>query len=259
MANTEYYIGRVDRVVIDEFGVFKSIKGNPAVQNQVAPDAPADALSINTVYIPPYPSVPQIKSDNLIKILDKKIASIIYTTARVSSHTIQVPVTTETQLEQTQPTRYTVADIHNLERRIAALEYYVSLSQLEQSVKDLVIPSSLNGAINRFKYGFFADNFINNYYSDTDNPEYHAQIENQEVVPSDGRLNYEYEFNVANSTTNASVTGKMLTLPYGNFVLLNQSVATSGTGASANNTVYRGTLIPNPRTFSIAIYKVQNS
>lgn len=259
MANTEYYVGRIDRVVINEFGIFDSVKGNPEVQNQVAPDTPAGTLSINTVYVPPYPSIPQIKSDNLIKILDKKVASIIYNNVRVDSHTIQVPVTTETQLEQAQPTRYTVADIHTLERRIEALEYYVSLSQLEQSVKDLVIPSSLDGSINRFKYGFFADNFINDYYSDTSNPEYQAKIVNQEVVPADDTKNYEYEFNFANTTTNASITGKLLTLPYTHFTLIDQSVATSGIDTPPQTTTYVGTLVPNPRTFSISFFiKVNN-
>jgi hypothetical protein len=50
-------------------------------------------------------------------------------------------------------------------------------------MKDRIIPSSLNPNLNRFKYGFFVDDFSTNLYADRDNPAYAATIENDDVVP----------------------------------------------------------------------------
>lgn len=244
-ANVEYYLGRVDRVVVDKNGNIKAIKGVPNVTDLVAPNQPADSLTINTVYVPPYPSVPRMRSSNLTTIIDKKIASEVYSTRRVKSHTINVPVLNDTLVEQQQPTRYTVSDLHILERRIEALEYYVSLSLLEQSVKSLVIPSSLNGSLNRFKYGFFADKFDSDIYTSTDNPEYSADFRNNEVVPKQNIFNYEFKFGDNSSN-------KILLLPYTSANLINQTIATDGAyAAPPPAVVYNGVLTPDPRTFTL--------
>jgi hypothetical protein len=53
--------------------------------------------------------------------------------------------------------RYRMVDIKQLEDRIKNLEYYTSLSLLETNTANLFVPDS-NG-LNRFKSGFFVDNF----------------------------------------------------------------------------------------------------
>ena len=50
-----------------------------------------------------------------------------------------------------------MSDIAKLEKRIANLEYYTSLSQLESNAADQFVPDA-NG-LNRFKSGIFVDNF----------------------------------------------------------------------------------------------------
>ena len=50
-----------------------------------------------------------------------------------------------------------MVDIKKLENRIKNLEYYTSLSLLETNTANLFVPDS-NG-LNRFKSGFFVDNF----------------------------------------------------------------------------------------------------
>jgi hypothetical protein len=238
---------------VDKSGNIKAVKGVPSVSELVAPGQPTDSLTINTVYIPPYPSVPRMKSSNLSTILDKKISSEIYTVKRLNSHTIGVPLTSAALIEEQQPTRYTVSDIHELERRIEALEYYVSLSQLEQTVKSLVIPSSLNGSLNRFKYGFFADNFINTNYTSQDNPEYSADFRNNEVVPKQNILNYEFSFA-------SGVSSKILTLPYNSVNLINQVIATDGAYTNPPAPiVYNGILTPDPRTFTLITKSSQSN
>ena len=50
-----------------------------------------------------------------------------------------------------------MSDINRLEQRLRNVEYYTSLSRLENSVLSQFIPDA-NG-LNRFKNGFFTDNF----------------------------------------------------------------------------------------------------
>jgi len=48
---------------------------------------------------------------------------------------------------------------------------------LETNITNKVIPSSIDPSLNRFKFGFFADDFSTDVYSDTNNPQYAASIE----------------------------------------------------------------------------------
>jgi hypothetical protein len=53
--------------------------------------------------------------------------------------------------------RYRMVDIKQLENRIRTLEYYTSLSLLETNTSNLFVPDA--SGLNRFKSGFFVDNF----------------------------------------------------------------------------------------------------
>jgi len=227
-STVQYYQGRVDRIVIDKTGKIKTLRGTPGNDNLSPPPEPKDNLTINLLYIPPYPSVPQKKDSNYINIIDKGMGSQVYQIQRSIAHTIAVPVVPDSQISVFQPAAYTMKDIAALERRIAALEYSVTLSKLEKSVSNLAIPSSINGAINRFKYGFFSDNFTSSAQSDLQNPEYKASIINNEVTAKTILNNLEFGYNLANSTTNSAVTGLFLTLPYTQAVLVSQNNATNG-------------------------------
>ena len=50
-----------------------------------------------------------------------------------------------------------MSDIKNLENRIKNLEYYTTLSLLETNTANLFVADS--DGLNRFKSGFFVDNF----------------------------------------------------------------------------------------------------
>jgi hypothetical protein len=266
----EHHLARVDRIVIDKDGIIKAVTGTPGVNNLSAPPEPKDSMTINLLFIPAYPSVPQRLSNNYINIIDKGIANDKFTQRRIQDHTIAVPLLSKTQIEKNQPTRFTMADIANLERRIAALEYYVSLSQLEQSLKDITIPSSISSSINRFKYGFFADSFDTTLYSDVNNPEYLAKIQNSEVVARTYNKNVEFDFHSSDLDTANSTNGKYVSLPYryangvtSSFTLLTQGIATDGAVVVSNNqsnnqqsnntpvTSYTGIMTASPSSFSI--------
>ena len=183
-ASIDQYLGRIESVFIDKTGSVFNIKGNPAPtasELRVA-STPAYSMRLNDIYVPPYPNVPRSSSNTYAEILNRYIGNERYSNSRILSRVIE-PLNSETELKNDQPIGYSMAAIGNLERRIADLEYYVSLSLLESDLKDRVIPSSIDPALNRFKYGFFVDDFSTGLFSDVNNPAYSARVENDDVIP----------------------------------------------------------------------------
>ena len=116
-----YYQGRIDRIFLTKDGKFQVKYGTPSDK----PEKPVnvdDALEIATISLPPYL---YNNSQAVIKFLEYK--------------------------------RYRMVDIKQLENRIKNLEYYTSLSLLETNTANLFVPDA--DGLNRFKSGFFVDNF----------------------------------------------------------------------------------------------------
>ena len=116
-----YYLGRIDRVFLTKDGKFQVKYGTPSDK----PEKPVhvdDALEIATISLPPYL---YNNSQAVIEFLEHK--------------------------------RYRMIDIKQLENRIKNLEYYTSLSLLETNTANLFVPDA--DGLNRFKSGFFVDNF----------------------------------------------------------------------------------------------------
>jgi hypothetical protein len=121
LTNFSFYLGRIDRIYLTKDGKFQVKYGTPA-ENPEKPVSVDDALEVATVRLPPY------------------LYSI-----------------TQASLQFLDYKRYRMVDIKQLEDRIKNLEYYTSLSLLETNTANLFVPDS-NG-LNRFKSGFFVDNF----------------------------------------------------------------------------------------------------
>jgi hypothetical protein len=116
-----YYLGRIDRIFLSKNGTFQVKYGTPA-ENPRKPIPVDDALEIATISLPPYLyNVSQAS----IQFLDHK--------------------------------RYQMTDIKQIENRLKNLEYYTALSILESNTVNLFVPDS--DGFNRFKSGFFVDNF----------------------------------------------------------------------------------------------------
>ena len=116
-----FYLPRVDRIFLTKDGKFQIQYGDPAE----APEAPVsieNAIEIARVDLPPYLYHPSQAS---IDFMEHK--------------------------------RYRMRDIRQLEKRIQNLEYYTSLSLLETNTANMFVPDSQG--LNRFKSGFFVDNF----------------------------------------------------------------------------------------------------
>ena len=121
LADVSYYQGRIDRVYLTKEGKFQIMYGTPS-DDPVRPDPIDDAIEICRVELPPF-------------LYDPSQASLSFM----------------------QHKRYQMQDIKRLEDRIKSLEYYTTLSLLEKETANFFIPD--NSGLNRFKSGFFVDNF----------------------------------------------------------------------------------------------------
>lgn len=218
--NVEYYRGRIDRVTVDAQGRINVIEGTPG--SNVVPQKPSDALTINLLNIPAYPSVPLHLSSNTINFIDTKVANEKYLNKRLSTYKITTTIDANNRY-LTQPKGYTMEDIGSLEKRIEALEYYTSYTLQESMTAKKVIPSSANVNIDRYKFGFFVDSFDDYKYSDRLNPGYSASV-------VDGYLSPRAEEIVIGSSGNTGVT----TLPYNEIRYVHQPNATTSNTASSN-------------------------
>lgn len=116
-----FYLGRIDRIYLNKTGKFHLKIGIPS-ENPEKPIPVDDSLEIASITLPPY----------------------LYNISQAS-------------IEFISHKRYRMTDIKKLEDRIKNLEYYSSLSLLENKVESLTIQDSFG--LNRFKSGFFVDNF----------------------------------------------------------------------------------------------------
>jgi hypothetical protein len=212
-ATINYYVGRSDRVIIDESAQFRVISGTPG--SNEPPAAPENALSINVLKIPPYPSLPYQLSTEMIEFIDTKIANEKYGTRRINDYRVTT-AQTDKDRANIQPRGYTMVDIGKLERRIQDLEYYTALTLTELQAQKRPLPG-FDGA-DRFKFGFFVDSFENYTYSDTSNPAYAASIVDGYLSPFVRELNIEMR----------SATGDDGVLPYIEENYITQTRATDG-------------------------------
>jgi len=127
----QYYLNRVDKIVMDTSGNIINVEGNPAINPSAPPDIP-HSMTLGIAVIPPYPSLPT---------LDGVKANRPDYTIAINSH---------------QHRGYTMADIGAIDKRLTNIEYYTALNLLEKKSADTVIPSASTG-LNRFKNGIFAD------------------------------------------------------------------------------------------------------
>jgi hypothetical protein len=136
----DYYLPRVDKLFLTKDGTFTINTGVPSLSPK-SPNSLDSALEIATIYYPAY----------LYSTKDVKVS--------FASHK-----------------RYTMKDISRIEDRLANVEYYTSLSLLETDTKNLVIRDPQTG-LDKFKCGFFVDNFKSYLGGDISNPSYKSSVD----------------------------------------------------------------------------------
>ncbi len=185
VSTTEYYLGRQDSVFVDATGNFVVLSGKPSadINKRALPAVPDLSIKICDINVPPYPDLPLNYSTSLNQILNTRIANQKFSTTRIKNKSIASP-TTNNLLPYNQPKVYTMADVGNMDRRLKDVEYYITLNTLESNVVNTFIPSSVDPSLDRFKFGVFVDDFTTSGRSDITNPQYAAQLEDGDIVPT---------------------------------------------------------------------------
>ncbi len=140
----EYYQGRRDRLFLDKDGKFLYVTGFPS-DDPTEPEPVKDAIEVCKIELPPY----------------------VYSVKDVIVQT-------------TEHKRYTMKDIGGLEKRIENIEFYTQLSLLETETSNLQIVDA-NG-LNRFKSGFFVDNFKSHDSHHIAHVDFSASIDRKEGI-----------------------------------------------------------------------------
>ena len=208
-----YFLPRIDKVVLDKTKVFEVIKGNA----ELNPAVPNDTDTTMGLYI-------------------LRNGAYVANSAQI-------------QVEYINNKRYTMRDIGVLERRVENLEYYTSLSLLEQDTvnkQDLTILDSQN--ISRFKNGILVDAFSGSSVADITNTDYVASIDpnKRELRPSFNINSYALTFDAANST-NFLQSGPFVTSSAANVVLIDQAKASRFINVNPFNVInFLGKITLNP-------------
>jgi hypothetical protein len=163
----QYYLPRIDKVILNKNRNFEVLQGNPSL----TPVVPNDKDGAMTLYILRERAYVANTSDIDVEYIDNK--------------------------------RYTMRDIGNIDKRIGNLEYYTSLSLLEQSAlnkQDLTILDSTN--LPRFKNGIVVDSFNGTSVADVTNTDYSIAVDpkRKEIRPTFNITSHLLTFDSANSS-----------------------------------------------------------
>lgn len=254
--NVSYYNSRIDRVVVKSDSSFEVVEGIAHPTNPVAPREPKGTVTLEVLGIPQYPSLPVTLNPTSLEFASKKLSSTRGSfEQRLTKFNIR-PITLKQNL-RAQPRKYTMADIGSIDRRLKAVEYYSSLNQIENSIKELTIPSGITTTTNRFKFGWFVDPFNDYSRSDVSSPEFRATIEQSKSIikPATKQLNFESKFDLLHANTAAGVVGNTLMLPYSSVVLIDQSIKSSVVGSDGYQTQFVGDGSIEPSSFSLLARK----
>jgi hypothetical protein len=189
----EYYLPRIDKLFLDKDGTFKLVEGASST-NPPIPKGIDSAMQLYTLTLNPYTFN---EKDLIIDKQDNK--------------------------------RYTMRDIGRLETRIANVEYYTQLSLLETQTQSLQVQDA-NG-LDRYKNGFFVDNFTGHGVGDPTNLDYSVSMD-----MANGLMRPTYNSDSVNfieknttdalrSANNYQKTGDLITLPYSETAVITQPYA----------------------------------
>ena len=134
-----YYQGRKDRLFLDKTGDFIYLQGVPSDEPR-EPQSIGDAIEVAKISMPPF-----VENINQVRMI------------------------------RTNHKRFTMADIGRIEKRLDSVEYYTRLSLLETDTANLTITDA-NG-LNRFKSGFFVDNFKKHHAHQIGHPDFSASTD----------------------------------------------------------------------------------
>jgi hypothetical protein len=222
-----FYLPRVDKLTLSKEGMLDLVIGQSS-ENPKIPKISPEVLDLATIKSLPY--VYDIDKDVEISLTNNK--------------------------------RFTMSDLRDIESRVSSLEYYTSLSLLELSTQNLLIEDE--DGFNRFKSGFFVDNFSSYDFSDVESPIYRSEIDNNTLsspVVTDRvdltMYSDDSQDSIVLSETNSNnlrLTGNTLTLNYTEIAHVNQSFASRIANVNPYGVIsWSGNLVLNPSRDSWSI------
>lgn len=188
MTSAKYYVPRVDMFYVTQN---KSVEVAQGIPNEypITPDVPSNAVQLFSIYVPSY-------------------------TASVTSIFVNYP----------RNVRFTMKDINKLQEQIQRVEYFSTLSAIENSLLTYEVVDAVTG-LNRFKTGYLVDNF--------DNPftvcDYFNQFNRSHFTKrrlSAGVESHDAPLELKTDSANYQVTGKYVTLPYTEVPFVEQNTST---------------------------------
>jgi hypothetical protein len=226
-----YYLPRFDRIYLNKNSTF-SVKLGVSSDNPTLPEEISGAMNIANIYLPPYLYSPK---DATVEFIQHK--------------------------------RYQMKDISNIDQRVKNLEKNSTLSLLETKTENLFIDDG--SGFNRFKSGFFVDNFttlltqdiskgIKNSI-DTKNyilkPSHYTtnvvlEVGNDSMVGLGLTVDQNSDYRFSNIIgSNIKKSGNILTLDYSDKLWLRQPFATRSENVTPYLvTLWEGSVELNPET-----------
>lgn len=213
LSDVSYYLARKEKVLLNRNSEFYTIGSVSAIN----PEAPKIADDDNSVQLYDLSLEPYTRSAEWPSITIKKIDN----------------------------QRYTMRDIGRMEKRITNLEEITSLSLLETKTNSLQIRDNLDSTLERYKTGFFVDNFADasnadlgsnsNFALDLNSRILYPAIKNdslllREKINTLASPTVATEYSLIDSARQASgyrVTGDLLTLDYTTSTVISQLLATT--------------------------------
>ena len=206
----DYYLSRIDKLLLDEDGRFNLKKGVSKLKSPPEPSDDVDQMTLATFKLDPYTYT---KDD---------VETTIYNNAR-----------------------YTMKDIGDLERRIDRVEYYTSLNLLEQQINNRLYTDEDGNVL--FKNGFVVDPFRGHNVGDVFNPDYNIAIDPNNQVLHAPFTSDSIPFVYSSGSSTLQKTGNFLTVPYSESAYLNQNTATGFINVNPFNVVaFVGNLTLDP-------------
>ena len=187
------YLDRIDGIFLNKNGEFIVKEGNSSL-NPSKPDPVKDSIPLFYAYIPAYTNTSK----------DVRITPVEHR-------------------------RYTMKDIGKLEKRIERLEYYTTLSILEQQALNMQVKDSIG--LDRFKCGFFVDNFEAHKVGNLVSADYKCSIDSKQSVlrpqskEDSLKLREVYTRQDQRSVAGYQKSGDIVTLPYSKVKLLGNEFA----------------------------------
>ena len=183
-----FFLSRFDKIYLSKGGTFQLVKGVPAET-------------------PEFP----VPIDGALEVAAIKLPAYLYNVNQVS-------------ISLAKYKRYQMSDINRLEKRIENLEFYTSLTLLENDTLNMQITDS--DGLNRFKSGFFVDDFANTENQiKTTIVKNSIDYKNGELRPSPYTTELDLQLDL-NSANGIMKTGRCLTLAYDHIAYITQPYAT---------------------------------